>query len=48
MTLIFEIVGIVRNYKTRGYDNPSWQSFRKPCPYSVRFNWRVFHGQDLR
>jgi len=40
----FEIVGIVRNYKTRGYDNPSWQSFPQAfVPYSVAgFNWRVF------
>jgi putative ABC transport system permease protein len=40
----FEIVGIVRNYKTRGYDNPSWQSFPQAfVPYSVAgFNWRLF------
>jgi predicted permease len=40
----FEIVGIVRNYKTRGYDNPSWQSFPQAfVPYSVAgFNWRIF------
>jgi putative ABC transport system permease protein len=40
----FEIVGIVRDYKTRGYDNPSWQSFPQAfVPYSVAgFNWRVF------
>ena len=40
----FEIVGIVRDYKTRGYDNPSWQSFPQAfVPYSVAgFNWRLF------
>ncbi|MGC2816604.1 MAG: ABC transporter permease [Candidatus Acidiferrum sp.] len=40
----FEIIGIVRDYKTRGYDNPSWQSFPQAfVPYSVAgFNWRVF------
>jgi len=40
----FEIVGIVRDFKTRGYDNPSWQSFPQAfVPYSVAgFNWRLF------
>jgi putative ABC transport system permease protein len=40
----FEIVGIVRDYKTRGYDNPSWQFFPQAfVPYSVAgFNWRAF------
>jgi putative ABC transport system permease protein len=40
----FEIIGIVRDYKTRGYDNPSWQSFPQAfVPYSVAgFNWRIF------
>lgn len=40
----FEIIGIVRDFKTRGYDNPSWQSFPQAfVPYSVAgFNWRVF------
>ncbi len=40
----FEIIGIVRGFKTRGYDNPSWQSFPQAfVPYSVAgFNWRVF------
>jgi predicted permease len=40
----FEIVGIVRDFKTRGYDIPSWQSFPQAfVPYSVTgFNWRVF------
>jgi len=40
----FEIIGIVRGFKTRGYDNPSWQTFPQAfVPYSVAgFNWRVF------
>jgi putative ABC transport system permease protein len=40
----FEIIGIVRGFKTRGYDNPSWQSFPQAfVPYSVAgFNWRFF------
>jgi predicted permease len=40
----FEIIGIVRDFKTRSYDNPSWQSFPQGfVPYSVAgFNWRVF------
>ena len=40
----FEIIGIVRNFKTRGYDDPSWQSFPQAfVPYSVAgFNWRYF------
>ncbi len=40
----FEIVGIVRDFKTRGYDHPAWQSFPQVfVPYSVAgFNWRVF------
>jgi predicted permease len=40
----FEIIGIVRDYKTRGYDSPSWQSFPQAfVPYSVAgFNWRIF------
>ncbi len=40
----FEIVGIVRNFKTRGYDHPAWQSFPQVfIPFSVAgINWRVF------
>jgi putative ABC transport system permease protein len=40
----FEIIGIVHNYKTRGYGDPSWQFFPQAfVPYSVAgFNWRVF------
>jgi putative ABC transport system permease protein len=40
----FEVIGIVRDYKTRGYDSPSWQTFPQAfVPYSVAgFNWRVF------
>jgi len=40
----FEIIGIVRDYKTRGYDNHSWQAFPQAfIPFSVAgFNWRTF------
>lgn len=40
----FEIVGIVHDYKTRDYDNPSWQNFPEAFfPYSVQgFSWRTF------
>ncbi len=40
----FEIIGIVRGFKTRGDGNPSWQSFPQAfVPYSVAgINWRVF------
>jgi putative ABC transport system permease protein len=40
----FEIVGIVRDYKTRGYDIPSWQNFPEAfVPYSVAgTHWRTF------
>ena len=40
----FEIVGIVRDFKTRGGDNPSWQSFPQAFyPYSVQgYNFRSF------
>jgi putative ABC transport system permease protein len=42
--LYFEIVGVVRDYKTRGYDDPAWQNFPMAfVPYSVaNFNWRAF------
>jgi len=40
----FEIVGIVRDFKTRGYDDPSRESFPQAfVPYSVAgINWRLF------
>jgi putative ABC transport system permease protein len=40
----FEIIGIVRDSKTRGYDKPSWVSFPQAfVPYSVAgYNWRLF------
>jgi len=42
--IYFEIVGIVADYKTRGYDNPSWQTFPEVFfPYSIQsFSWRTF------
>jgi len=40
----FEIVGIVRDFKTSVHDSPSWQLVPQAfVPYSVAgFNWRVF------
>lgn len=40
----FEIVGIVGDYKTRDFDNPSWQAFPEVFfPYSVQgYSWRTF------
>jgi putative ABC transport system permease protein len=39
----FEIVGVVANYKSRDYENPSWQEFPEAfIPYSVEmFYWRT-------
>jgi putative ABC transport system permease protein len=39
----FEIVGVVANYKSRDYENPSWQEFPESfIPYSVEmFYWRT-------
>jgi putative ABC transport system permease protein len=39
----FEIVGVVGNYKSRDYENPSWQEFPEAfIPYSVEmFSWRT-------
>ena len=40
----FEIVGVVGNYKSRDYENSSWQEFPEAfIPYSVQvFSWRTF------
>jgi putative ABC transport system permease protein len=39
----FEIVGVVANYKSRDYENPSWQEFPEAfLPYSVQMlAWRT-------
>jgi ABC-type antimicrobial peptide transport system permease subunit len=39
----FEIVGVVANYKSRDYENRSWQEFPEAfIPYSVQmFSWRT-------
>jgi putative ABC transport system permease protein len=39
----FEVVGVVANYKSRDYENPSWQEFPEAfIPYSVEmFYWRT-------
>jgi putative ABC transport system permease protein len=40
----FEIVGIAGDYKTRNFENPSWQKVPEVfIPYSVQgFSWRTF------
>jgi len=40
----FDIVGVVGNFKSRDYENPSWQEFPAAfIPYSVQvFSWRTF------
>jgi putative ABC transport system permease protein len=40
----FEIVGVLGNYKSRDYENPSWQESPEAfIPYSVQvFYWRTF------
>jgi len=40
----FEVVGVVANYKSRDYENPSWQEFPQAfVPYSAQvFSWRTF------
>jgi len=38
----FEIVGVVANYKSRDYENPSWQEFLKPSSLQREmFYWRT-------
>jgi len=45
----FEIVGVVANYKSRDYENPSWQEFPEAfIPYSVEmFSWRTIMARTL-
>jgi putative ABC transport system permease protein len=40
----FEIIGVVRDFKMRDFDNPSWRFFpRAFIPYSVQgFSWRTY------
>jgi putative ABC transport system permease protein len=40
----FEIVGIVRDYKTRDFDNPAWADLPQVfIPYSVQgYSWRTY------
>jgi putative ABC transport system permease protein len=39
----FEIIGIVRDYKTRNFDNPAWEDLPQGfIPYSVQgYSWRT-------
>jgi len=40
----FEIIGIVRDYKTRNFDNPAWENLPQAfIPYSVQgYSWRTY------
>jgi putative ABC transport system permease protein len=40
----FEIIGIVRDYKTRNFDNPAWEDLPQGfIPYSVQgYSWRTY------
>ena len=40
----FEIIGIVRDYKTRNFDNPAWADLPQAfIPYSVQgYSWRTY------
>jgi len=40
----FEIIGIVRDYKTRNFDNPAWEYLPQAfIPYSVQgYSWRTY------
>jgi putative ABC transport system permease protein len=40
----FEIIGVVRNYKTRDLDNPAWEDRPQAfIPYSVQgYSWRTY------
>lgn len=44
----FEVVGVVANYKSRDYENPSWREFPQAfIPYSVQvFSWRTFMARS--
>jgi len=44
----FEIVGIVRDFKTRDYANPSWQTVPQAfMPYSIAgYSWRSFMARS--
>lgn len=46
--IYFEIVGIVRDFKTRDYGNPSWQTVPQAfMPYSVAgYSWRSFMARS--
>ncbi|PYT34274.1 MAG: hypothetical protein DMG58_05295 [Acidobacteria bacterium] len=40
----FEIIGVVRDYKTRNFDNPAWEALPQAfIPYSVQgHSWRTY------
>jgi len=47
-SIYFEIVGIVRDFKTRDFVNPSWQTVPQAfMPYSVAgYSWRSFMARS--
>jgi len=45
----FEIIGIVRDYKTRNFDNPAWENLPQAfVPYSVQgHSWRTYMARTV-
>jgi putative ABC transport system permease protein len=45
----FEIIGIVRDYKTRNFDNPAWEDLPQAfIPYSVQgHSWRTYMARTV-
>ncbi len=45
----FEIIGIVRDYKTRDFDNPAWADLPQAFfPYSVQgYSWRTYMARTV-
>ena len=46
----FEIIGVVRDYKTRNFDNPAWEALPQAfIPYSVQgYSWRTYMARMAR
>lgn len=45
----FEVIGIVRDYKTRNFDNPAWENLPQAfVPYSVQgHSWRTYMARTV-
>lgn len=45
----FEIIGVARDYKTRNFDNPSWENLPQAfVPYSVQgHSWRTYMARTV-